>query len=811
MHLIAAVCLLLLYAGASAQNANVTTVKIGFMWGAKPSWGEDLDNEQLATNERLMPAQAFVDHWNLQSPNVKWEIDYGSHQVGMIPETLRFAGKERIAFFVGDTTDFDSITQQTILSKFNILQCSTEAGGDTRTNYASNFLNDPAQAPTFMTTRSSPAQFGAAVATLFEHLQLNRVVIIYDEWYNKCKERVEGFIVNARMRSITVLWSTQISDSFWSAIDKQLFGPFNSWAETIRRIRALKARVIVHCGRDGVYYDLLKEAANQGLMQENRTLFTLLDLNSGVVNGTEYADIAPYMYGALVIRPATRENDIITDPYPQYMREVVRSLSNTTVKLLSPRPVTLDSARYAGCVRVLIPTITELVRRGNITWEQVARGELLSRVRMTDVLAAATNNRTMVNRGFFITNTTRLGTLEGIERTGNGSTLAQIARLITFPDGTSTPPRVNPLTIERERSFSLALGIFLTTLVLEVAFIATLVTVFINRTKPAVKRNSFIFLSLIIVGCILQLASALPAFFEIRDTVATCESRDYLNHFGFAMTFTAIILKEYRLYRIFENKSAVVVKLPDPILLRYYFGVVPIALIILLVDTFANGFRLREDSRQIDELTTEIWSVCGISSISYVLLGLEFVMLTLGSILAWMTRNVRDEYNEARSLGISVYNSLFLLIVAVVLQSVVTPTYESEHMIHFLRVAITTVTIVGAMCAPKLAPEFLKKLSSAASAGKKYYGKQSASVGAVSSVPSHFAAPAPASAPSTGGAANKEDPERVALLKELEDLKALETKLVKEVDELSDENKKLKAELGESEEDVGNEGEDGSD
>ncbi|KAJ3087250.1 hypothetical protein HK102_011493 [Quaeritorhiza haematococci] len=257
-------------------------------------------------------------------------------------------------------------------------------------------------------------------------------------------------------------------------------------------------------------------------------------------------------------------------------------------------------------------------------------------------------------------------------------------------------------------------------------------------------------------------------------------SRDYLNHLGFFMIFTAIILKEYRLYRIFNNKSAAIIKLPDEVLLRYYIGAIPISLLILFLNTFTNGFRLREHSRQIDELTTEAWSVCGVSSLSYILLALEFVMLAIGSVFAWLTRNVRDEYNEARSLGFSVYNSLFLLIVAVVLQSVMMPTYES-----------TTATIVGAMCAPKLAPGVFSKFTSsvATRTGKKLYNQQGVSVGVVSSVPSHFATKHQ----------DSKDLERVGLLKELEaSLKEEESQLIKEVHDLKAEISELKKTLNEN-------------
>ncbi|KAJ3088448.1 hypothetical protein HK102_008723, partial [Quaeritorhiza haematococci] len=42
-----------------------------------------------------------------------------------------------------------------------------------------------------------------------------------------------------------------------------------------------------------------------------------------MATGTEFARYAPNMYGTLVIRPASRDFDIDTDTYQQFMKQVV--------------------------------------------------------------------------------------------------------------------------------------------------------------------------------------------------------------------------------------------------------------------------------------------------------------------------------------------------------------------------------------------------------------------------------------------------------------------------------------------------------
>ncbi|KAJ3091505.1 hypothetical protein HK102_000303 [Quaeritorhiza haematococci] len=212
-------------------NSTVTTIKIGVIWPKKPSETEEVTYEPVFgtdgfdANEDLLPTQAFVDYWNTREnhdPSVKFEIVYGAHNFEKGPalsETLRFVNKERVAFFVGDVLEHLAISQQLLLSKFNILQCSTRVGGE-KSGYtqAYNFFNDPAQAPTFMTTRASFAQYGEAAASLLAHLQLNRVVVFYDTYRERCRVR----IMSTRLNKHDLAKPITCFDPYFHAFRKRL-------------------------------------------------------------------------------------------------------------------------------------------------------------------------------------------------------------------------------------------------------------------------------------------------------------------------------------------------------------------------------------------------------------------------------------------------------------------------------------------------------------------------------------------------------------------------------------------------------------
>ncbi|KAJ3085448.1 hypothetical protein HK102_014161 [Quaeritorhiza haematococci] len=143
--------------------------------------------------------------------------------------------------------------------------------------------------------------------------------------------------------------------------------------------------------------------------------------------------------------------------------------------------------------------------------------------------------------------------------------------------------------------------------------------------------------------------------------------------------------------------------MPDEFLFKVLGGILGIFLLLLLAQTFGTPALRLEYTKELDDLTTLVWRVCTNDLLEFVLLGLELLMLFGGTYLAIVTRHVKEDYNESQSLGISIYNALFLLVVTVVVDTIAANTPETkDHMIHFLRVALTSTAVVAIMCITKL-------------------------------------------------------------------------------------------------------------
>ncbi|KAJ3087987.1 hypothetical protein HK102_009829 [Quaeritorhiza haematococci] len=384
-----------------------------------------------------------------------------------------------------------------------------------------------------------------------------------------------------------------------------------------------------------------------------------------------------------------------SDPFYRFMKRAVDS-ANATYRITPETPkLTFDNVKHAICLAFLIPSIKKEIDAEYLFWDDVVKGRLLSKIVPSAIASSAnTNNKTALDSGSFLKSLHTVATYErelledpSLGQFWGGFILKneswkQVAMSIKFPDGTSQAPRLTALTYERQRSYSIALGIFITTLVLEAAFIAVFVGIVIVRERPSVKRTGLAAIAGIVVGCMLQLASTLPGFFQERDTPAACLARDWMQPLGFAITFSTIIYLQHRIYRMIkkEAQGKEEVEMPDRMGWPYY-GTIPLAfIVVLLADFFTNISGVRKEFRQVDDLTTEEWFLCDTSpAVSYVILGLEFILLCVGTFLAAEAMPSRKSNMDIQYLGLSVYNSLFVLIVVFVVQSVLTPPFRETE------------------------------------------------------------------------------------------------------------------------------------
>ncbi|KAJ3082019.1 hypothetical protein HK102_001972 [Quaeritorhiza haematococci] len=352
-----------------------------------------------------------------------------------------------------------------------------------------------------------------------------------------------------------------------------------------------------------VVLNLIEEAAKQGYIQNNEMFFIGTPIN--ILNDKEirfhnFTHIIPYLYGAMTMELG--RND---DPPPTTYRKFISSNILAPIAANPPFPVKdmleqKEDTIVPGCLSTAIPTMSELVNRGMVTWTDIATGTLLTKVPLATfirvmnelklpgfgerpfafdaktgdpvsavkyILGTVIYNKTKLEMAQTWTSSSTLYLSEYVGVWYNGSIIME--KDFTFPDGSKSPPRVMPRVLEPVRSTTLFLSMLVVTLILEALYVLTLIAIILKRKSPAVRKNSVIFTSFIVFGCICIQATIIPEYFGGFDTSAGCRSAFFLFHIGFAFTFGACFLKVYRIHRILNNRNGST-KLRDPILLQYY-------------------------------------------------------------------------------------------------------------------------------------------------------------------------------------------------------------------------------------------------
>ncbi|KAJ3079944.1 hypothetical protein HK102_003411, partial [Quaeritorhiza haematococci] len=350
------------------------TVKIGFMWSAKPSYTEAVNFNGSDVNTQLQAIQAYVDYWNTwhMPPRVTLELVYGAHGFDVCfigsrldlsdagtatSETIRLINTEKIAFFIGDMTDALTIDEAPFLAEARLLHCAT--------SNPMVFRGSLNLGSIVVATVASPGQYGVAARSLVAAWPAEgRVVVSYErDGGRECLQRVVGFNdvwVDPPIGKPLGTWSTPRipnDDSYRS---------WDDWARQIRQIRAYNASVIVHCGSARHFYSLFQEAVNQGMMEEQRTVFVLLKTPEVDLEEAGFpATLAQRMFGTLVLdetnlRLVAESED---DPYFHHVKDAFNSLNTPFRTPDGQRPaLTLETAQTAACLAMLLPSLTE---RGN--------------------------------------------------------------------------------------------------------------------------------------------------------------------------------------------------------------------------------------------------------------------------------------------------------------------------------------------------------------------------------------------------------------------------------------------------------------
>ncbi|KAL1115882.1 hypothetical protein AAG570_006171, partial [Ranatra chinensis] len=238
---------------------------------------------------------------------------------------------------------------------------------------------------------------------------------------------------------------------------------------------------------------------------------------------------------------------------------------------------------------------------------------------------------------------------------------------------------------------SISLGCILCTLCL-------VLYVYHNRKLKVFKVASPIFLSITLLGCALMY-SEMGAIFPILD-MYSCVATKWSRHLGFCITYTALLMKTWRVSLTYRVKSAHKVKLTDKQLLQWMFPILLVMLIYLGTWTVSDP----PQAQQIKDNDGLIFKQCSFNWWDHSLALGEVLFLSWGIRVCYSVRNAESLFNEARLISFAIYNIAVVNIAMVAFHVFLFPRAgpDIKYLLGFVRTQLSTSVTIGLVFAPKV-------------------------------------------------------------------------------------------------------------
>lgn len=225
--------------------------------------------------------------------------------------------------------------------------------------------------------------------------------------------------------------------------------------------------------------------------------------------------------------------------------------------------------------------------------------------------------------------------------------------------------------VPRDEDLSTAFGVITFAIAIILCIFQLLIVFLIYHYKdaPVVKRMSPTFCILILVGMMLSLISIILWCIDPNDLI--CILRVWAFIIGNGLIFTNLLVKIYRIHRIFHGKRRATIKgVSDIEMLRVSGIICSVNIIVLIIYTFASGI----PSPIVVHLSSNYlysYTVCEVpsSDLDDITLGLLLVfnglLLFISALIAYQTRDVDKRFNESARVATVVYFTLIIVFVAI--------------------------------------------------------------------------------------------------------------------------------------------------
>lgn len=218
-------------------------------------------------------------------------------------------------------------------------------------------------------------------------------------------------------------------------------------------------------------------------------------------------------------------------------------------------------------------------------------------------------------------------------------------------------------------SSSGGLAVVLATILVQLILVGSMTIVFRFSKNKLVHASSPLFLGLILAGMVVALFAN---YAWIGDqTLGSCVAQKWLFYVGFAISFGSLLIKNWRLYMLFNDSTMQIIRITNKQLLGYV-GAICSPFVLLLILWSAIDPPIPSASHH-----SGFWCASRSPAWEYIINILALFGLLCGVFIAVVTRNLPSLYNEAKFISLSIYNLLIVLVFGMALSYFLQPSIQA--------------------------------------------------------------------------------------------------------------------------------------
>ncbi|KAG0256274.1 hypothetical protein BG011_004642 [Mortierella polycephala] len=469
---------------------------------------------------------------------------------------------------------------------------------------------------------------------------------------------------------------------------------------------------------------ILDMIRNMGLFQKNHVWLTTIDLSDSIARLNEPSDFnGLIMADAMWSMPETPAFERFMEKWVNLDREkypAAGSIQLTSHETFAYTCVQVIAGAYRDLVRDA-QTITNDSIRQQLLWD-IMQGKRSKDMTVTYLgrgsYDSPIGNFSVSKIGNPVDSRIAIATFHNTVSVQNGAVVngkLTMVKPVRFKDGTTNTPldapswegksmlskfpfaEVNELNPDRHSAFGITM--IALSCILLLAIIITAIIVVVNRENIIIKSASPLFCILELIGLSLTLSWV---FLRTRvPSPGVCRIGMMPLILGLTINLSALVVKNYRIYRIFNSIS--VINHAIPLIIRCFVTRLKPA----MIRTNNNEFWVYCTSEE----TQTFWTI---------IIGVAPVLLNaFGIYLAFKTRNVTRLWNEARSIALTIYLVSSSIIIIIIVQAFPNSLYRITYYVTITCVFLASFTEYLILFYPKLRNLWLQKHDLHVAAGRE--------------------------------------------------------------------------------------------